>query len=80
MGLGDLIHHALSSVGVTTDRVERWLGAPCGCEERREKLNRLSNWAKRVAAGKISRAEEWLGIIIGRDENNQFVGEKRHEK
>lgn len=45
MGLGDLIEDALSKVGITKERVQRWLGE-CRCEERKEKLNYLSTWAK----------------------------------
>jgi hypothetical protein len=50
--LGDKISQALSTVGITQDRVSSWLGAPCGCRERQEKLNLLHNWAKRFFAGK----------------------------
>ena len=46
--LGDVVEAALRTMGVTHERVERWLGRPCGCEERREKLNRLSRWARRM--------------------------------
>lgn len=47
-GLGDVIESALSSIGVTESRVESWLGRPCNCKERREKLNNLSKWASQV--------------------------------
>lgn len=43
--LGDAVKKALEGVGVTTERVSRWLGRPCDCEERRLKLNALSEWA-----------------------------------
>ena len=36
----------LSKVGVTEERVSSWLGKPCGCKARREKLNKLHSWAK----------------------------------
>jgi hypothetical protein len=45
--LGDFIEKALSSVGVTEERVSGWLGKPCGCKERRKKLNALSDWVNR---------------------------------
>lgn len=62
--LGDAVYKALSSVGLTSARVERWLGGPCGCEERRQKLNQLSAWASRVLAGKTADAERWLSRIM----------------
>lgn len=66
MGLGDSIHEALSLVGVTPDRVERFLGHPCGCEERRQKLNALGWWAARVVRGKVDRAKEYLEELLAR--------------
>ena len=66
MGLGDVVRDALSSVGISIEIVERWVGRPCGCEERKEKLNQLGWWARRVLSGKISQAKEFLeGIIKG---------------
>ena len=42
--LGDAVETALSSVGITEDRVTRWLGRNCGCRDRKERLNRFSRW------------------------------------
>ena len=47
-GLGDLIEGALSKVGITHDRVGAWLGRPCGCAERKRRLNRLFSWARSI--------------------------------
>ena len=66
-GLGDLVESALSAVGLTSDRVEKWLGGPCNCEERKRRLNSLSSWARRVISGKRERALEYLTGIL--DEN-----------
>lgn len=44
-GLGDRVESALKSVGITEERVSRWLGRKCGCGERKAKLNRLGEWA-----------------------------------
>lgn len=63
-GLGDVVESALSAVGITSERVERWLGRPCGCAERREKLNQLSHWARRILSGKRDRAGEYLEQIL----------------
>jgi hypothetical protein len=61
-GLGDTVESALKAVGITKERVERWLGAPCGCAERREKLNRIGSWAMRMLTGKAT-AEEGQAIV-----------------
>lgn len=47
MLLGDAVETALRSVGVTKERVEKFVGGPCGCEERQRKLNQLHLWAIR---------------------------------
>lgn len=62
--LGDMIHNALDSVGITTDRVEKWLGKPCHCQERQEKLNQLDQWARRVMKGRIDKAAEYLDKLL----------------
>jgi len=46
--IGDLVERALARVGVTEERVARWLGGPCGCAQRKAKLNALHAWARRV--------------------------------
>lgn len=61
--LGDIIASALKTIGVDSGKMESWIGAPCGCEERQEKLNSLSLWAKRVMAGKVEMAKEHLQRI-----------------
>jgi hypothetical protein len=63
-GLGDKVESALSAVGITKDRVERWLGRPCGCWERRERLNKLGRWAAQVLGGKTEQAQEQLDEIV----------------
>lgn len=64
MGIGDTVHEALQAVGLTPERVERWIGSPCGCEERRQKLNRLGWWAARVLRGSKDRAVEFLEEML----------------
>lgn len=63
--LGDLVHDTLAAVGVTPERVERWLGAPCRCRERQERLNALGAWARRLWVGKEEDARDYLGRIMG---------------
>lgn len=72
--LGDLVEAALSRVGLTEERVSRWLGRPCGCRERKDKLNRLWGWARRAMGGKDApeEARRRLGQLTGEDDD---VGE-----
>lgn len=65
MQLGDAVSAALSKVGVTKDLVERWVGGPCGCAERQEKLNQLGHWLKMVPRLAADRARGFLLGIIG---------------
>jgi len=51
--------------------VGRWLGGACGCEGRRDRLNALGAWARRVLAGKREQAVEYLDRIIGEGDNDQ---------
>lgn len=50
--LGDQLHEALATFGITPQRVSRFLGVPCDCKFRQARLNALSAWAQRVVAGK----------------------------
>lgn len=64
-GLGDAIESALSSIGVTSDRVTRLFG-DCGCKGRKEILNSLGHWAARVLSGKATpvEAEDQLDTLL----------------
>jgi hypothetical protein len=51
-GLGDLIEAAFKATGIKAV-IEAWLGKSCqACAARREKLNKLGRWAKRILARK----------------------------
>ena len=65
-GLGDMVEKALTSVGITKDRVEKLLGRPCNCKERQRRLNELSHWARRVVGGKLSGAMDYFNRIFDR--------------
>ena len=62
--LGDRIGQALALAGVTEERVSRWLGRPCDCGDRRDRLNALDIWARRVVAGRTERAGEYLRELL----------------
>lgn len=63
-GLGDRIEQALQLVGITEERVSAWLNRPCGCKERKLRLNQLGSWAVRIIHGNLNKAEEYLNNII----------------
>ncbi len=65
--LGDALEKALAAVGITSERVERLLGFPCGCKWRRDKLNALDNWARRILSGKTEDAEKHLDDLLKGD-------------
>ena len=62
--LGDQVERALVSLGITQQRVEAWVGK-CNCEGRRDRINAIELWARRVLSGKIERATEYLNRIMG---------------
>lgn len=62
--LGDMVGDALKKIGITEERVSRWLGRPCGCKERREKINALHTWASKVIFGETDKAEQSLDDMI----------------
>lgn len=64
MKLGDATAAALEKLGITSERIESWLGVPCNCEERRIKLNQLDTWARRIIKGRTERALDHLQEIL----------------
>ena len=74
VNLGDQIERSLTAIGITSDLVSTWLGRPCGCEERKAKLNALGVWANRVTAGRVGNARGYLLGILGLDESPTGTG------
>lgn len=64
--LGDVISNALGYVGITEESVTAFIGAPCGCAERREKLNRVHELAEKTVSGAVSSAKEAWKNLLGR--------------
>lgn len=64
MQLGDELKKALTAIGVTEERVARWLGPHCGCKERQEKLNRLGAWAWRVLNRSSDKDRQYFEEIV----------------
>lgn len=48
LGLGDAVEAALSFVGITPDRVKKLIGKDCGCQKRKEWMNRIRLWGKQA--------------------------------
>ena len=63
-GLGDTVSQALSAVGITEERVQAWIGKECGCPERREKLNKLGEWASKTVSGALTNAKQHLVALF----------------
>lgn len=62
--LGDQVSSALAIIGITEDRVTKWIGQPCGCPERREKLNKLSEWAQSALESSADAAKASLQKLM----------------
>lgn len=73
---GDIVSSALAAVGITEERVTAWVGAPCGCKERKEKLNRLGFWAQAMLGGTIDEgeAEKHIEDMLSEPGAGAFVG------
>jgi hypothetical protein len=63
--LGDAVESVLEAVGISKQRVQRWLGSCC-CEARKEKLNYLHSW---------SRQSVIMGLEVARRYINQMLEE-----
>lgn len=46
------------------ERVESWLGRPCGCEERQRKLDALDAWVRQAARVQMKDSVEWLKRLM----------------
>lgn len=76
-GLGNWVKRQLDRVGVTRERVDviaEWLGAPCDCQERQEKLNALGSWATETKNHTIEEAKGLLYRILGKSPSSNQQG------
>jgi hypothetical protein len=74
---GDVVEQALGKVGITSDRIESWLGFRCKCKERRDKLNRLDAWARQLLFGKKPATKEHLEQMI--EDDAQLKGNEHED-
>lgn len=54
--LGDKLEEALSAVGITKARVEKYIG-DCGCSSRQVALNKIGSWLQRALTGESGKDE-----------------------
>jgi hypothetical protein len=50
-----MVEGVLKSVGITEERVSKVLGKPCGCKERKKRLNSLG---ERLGIGRVTPGED----------------------
>lgn len=62
--LGDHIEAMLTKMGITKEKVSEWIGHPCNCEERQERINALDKWARESAKGAYKNAKRRLLRLI----------------
>lgn len=69
---GDRVEEILEKTGLKSmsDRVHSWLGVPCGCQERKEKLNALDLLVRQVAKSGTDKAKQYLDMIIGEEKKD----------
>lgn len=68
---GDRLAQSLRSLGIPKAKVERWLGRPCGCSERQQKLNQLHIWLKRFLSGKEINPKPWAEDMMDQSEDSR---------
>jgi hypothetical protein len=62
--LGTIIERALHLIGIDSDRVSSWLGRPCGCAERKAKLDSLTLWAYNTIRHPLRPNVKYLNTLL----------------
>ena len=62
--LGDHVKNALEKVGISEEKVTKWLGRPCGCAKRRQKLNNLHLWIRQILGNEREQGEKQLNEAL----------------
>lgn len=62
--LGDHIETTLSKIGITSDRIHSWLGIPCNCQERKDKLNQLDLTIRQLVRNGVERTKKYLEEML----------------
>lgn len=61
--LGDMVESALGKVGITQELVEQYVWN-CGCRRRKERMNRIHQWAENVAQNVYGSIVEGRGALL----------------
>lgn len=62
IAVGDLVEKALTTIGVTQERVERITRKPCGCKARQRWMNQAGFAVQRKAAELVVKAAKVAGF------------------
>ena len=62
--IGDQVETALALMGITKQRVSNWLGIPCNCDQRKQKLNKLHAWARMSVKVSADKAKQYIEKIL----------------
>lgn len=62
IALGDLAEKALTTIGITKERVERITRKPCGCKARQRWMNQAGFAVQRKAAEIVTKAAKVAGF------------------
>lgn len=73
--MGDLIESALNAVGITHERVEKYIW-DCGCRDRKKHYNEIDEWAEHTVKGLFGSILSAKDKLVGLLE----TGEKRAEE
>ncbi len=73
-GMGDAIEKALALVGVTEERIKKYV-LDCKCRDRKRRYNEIDEWATGVVKGL------WGGIMgAAKDKLNEILGKDADTK
>ncbi len=63
---GDHVKSALDLMGITQDRVKRYLGTSCySCVERQRRLNRVGQWCRQALLGEAPQVKRMFEEVLG---------------
>ena len=67
--MGDMIEKALSSVGITEERVKKYVW--CRCKQRKQRFNEVHQWAEGVVKGlwgSVVEAKKHIEDVLAKEE------------
>lgn len=61
--IGDHLYSFFQRIGVTEERVMKWLNSQCRCKERQQKLNDLDRLVRQSVKLTIEQAKHYLHVM-----------------